>query len=160
MACQECDGRFNCSTTISSACVDYTGKVSKLVKDTIPCKPNVNDVIESSYKLLEVIKKSLGDNRLLDEKCLSFNNLIVTQEELNQIFIDKICEFITLLNNVSSTISIDASRVFMEINLLCIESGLCTPQVTYTLSDILNKMVLKICDHETRITAIETFLGL
>lgn len=158
--CQDCDGRLNCPDPIASTCVDYVGKVSTLIKNVVPCKPNLNDILEQIQKLLEGIKTSLGDNRLLDKKCLTFNGLIVTQKELNQIFIDKFCELETAIANIGDTLTLDAARITMEINLLCIENELCDPLVTYDLATILTKMVLKICDHETRIAAIETFLGL
>lgn len=158
--CQDCDGRLNCSSTTPSTCVDYVGKVSTLIKNLIPCRPNLNDVLEQLQKLMEDIKRSLGDNRLLDKKCLTFNNLIVTQKELNQVFIDKLCELETAFANIGDTLTIDAINVTMDINLLCIENELCDPLTTYTLSAILLKMVTKICNLETRVTAIETFLGL
>lgn len=160
MPCKDCDGRFNCPENISSACVGYTGKISTLVKDLIPCTPNVNDIVEELYKLVEKIKKSLGDNRMLEKGCFSFNNLIVTQEEINRLLLNKLCELQAAIAAIGSTITIDAVNVVMTVNLSCIESGLCVPQVQYTLAEIILKMVTKICDHETRILAIETFLGL
>lgn len=160
MACTDCDGRNNCPEHISSACIDYIGKVSKLIKDLIPCKPNLNDVLEETFKLLDALKQSLGDNRLLDKKTLTFNSLIVTQEELNQIFIDKLGELETAISHIGDSLTLNATNILMSIDLLCIENALCTPLATYTLAEILLKMRDKICDHETRIAAIETFLGI
>lgn len=160
MNCPDCKDTANCPEKLPSSCVTYTGKVSALVKNILPCDPTVTDVIEKAYKLLEDIKNSLGDNRLLDKKCLTFNPLIVKQSELNQIYNNKLCELATDLANVADNITLDAINVTMEINLLCIESGLCDPQTTYTLADILRKMVTKICNHEDRLVVIETLLGI
>lgn len=160
MPCKDCDGRFNCPDTMSSACIDFTGKVSLSIKDKIACKPNLNDILEELQKIVDTMKQSLGDNRLLEKNCFEFNSLLITQEELNQLLLDKLCELQTAIANIGTGLTLDAANIIMEIDLMCVESGLCTPLVQYTLADILHKMVTKICNHETRITAIETFLGL
>lgn len=158
--CTNCDKRENCAEPISSACIDYTGKVSNLIKTKVTCAPNINDIIEEAYKILEQIKKSLGDNTTLDKQCLTYNSAIVTQKELNQEFTNKLCELDQAITDLGVILPIDAANIVMTINLLCVESSLCVPLTQYTLAQILQKFVLKICDHETRITAIETFLGL
>ncbi len=160
MECQDCDPRINCPNPLPSTCVPYTGKVSSLIKNFVPCSPNINDIIEQIQKLIEDVKRSLGDNKTLVKNCFEFNNTIVTQVELNQLLLDKCCILQTELDNVGDDLSITALQVTMDINLLCIESELCDPLTTYTLDAIIRKMVLKFCELETRVKAIEDFLGL
>lgn len=159
MPCTDCkDSRVNCSDKISSTCVPYNGKVSPLIKDLIPCDPNVNDVLEQVQTLIEKIKKGLGDNTYLDKKCLSYNPLTVTQKDLNQEFTNDICALRTAVSGLST--AIDASTFMIAIDLLCLTNVTCAIPTTYSLLDILERILVKLCDHETRITAIETFLNL
>jgi hypothetical protein len=158
MACQDCDKRKECGDKLPSVCVDYTGKISPLIKDKIKCSPNVDDILEQVQIVIENIKKTLGDNTKLNKKCLtSLDPLTVTQQGINQKFIDEICALKTLVADLDLP---DASTILITIDLLCLENVNCDIPTAYTLLDILQRIITKICNLETRVQAIETLLNI
>lgn len=158
MPCQDCDKRKECGNKMPSTCVDYTGVVSTLIKDKIKCSPNVNDVIEQIQIVIENIKKTLGDNTKLNKKCLvTLDPLTATQQTINQKFIDEICALKTLVSNLNLP---DASTIMITIDLLCLENVNCDIPTAYTLLDILQRIITKICNLETRVQAIEILLNI
>jgi len=155
-----CDPKYNCGQIIPSACVPYTGSdLTVLAAPTdLPCDANINDVI----KILDAEIKTLMDSNdfsSLDKKCFDFDPNTVKAFELHQLEIDKICEIeanLTALTEQFDTLNI--SSLPITLNLLCMApaaSACAISPNTYTLLSILNTLVAKICDHETRITNLE-----
>ncbi len=158
--CDDCDNRGNCSgEQFSSACINHTGYTSKLIKGKLPC--NLNDINKQIQLLIEDIVKKLGDNTLLKKKCFTGMDVDkATQKDWNQAFIDSYCGIQTTISQLGSTLVIDPATYMITINLGCLENEACDIPAAYSLLDILTRMKTRICEHETRIDAIETYLGL
>lgn len=152
------DNRESCGTLVPSSCVPHTGYVSELIKDSVPCRPNINDINERLQKLIEEIKENLGDNKTLKTKCTDLDAQKVKQVELNQKFIDLICDLLDWKNNLDLTVHPD--KVDIPIDLSCLGDTNCEPKATYTLLDVLRRFLVVLCNHSTRIKNIETVLNL
>lgn len=153
------DNRETCTNIVPSSCLPYTGYVSTTIADLLPCRPNVNDVLKNLQILIDKINTNLGDNTTLTQNCFTFDPATDTQKTLNQELIDDIC---TLQTQVAALIAgtIDASLINIAINLLCLQDPACTPQTTYTLTEILTKLITNYCSLLDRVTNIETFLNI
>lgn len=155
------DNRETCTNVVPSSCVPYTGYLSDAVKTSEEfeeCKPNINDVFKALQKLIDQIKASLGDNKNLDKLCLDFDPETVTQEELNQIYITELCNLKTLIPDAET--GIDPSTILLAIDLLCLQDPSCEPQETYTLIQVLTKLITGYCNLLARVTAIENILNI
>lgn len=152
------DNRETCTTLLPSSCIPYTGYISPSIEADIKCRPNINDIIKAIQDLIDKIKAGLGDNTTLDEKCLSFDPATVTQSQLNQIFITELCTIKDLIADLPTTV--DPNTINIAINLLCLIDPLCTPQTTYTLTEILIKLVTAYCNLLTRVQTIENILNI
>lgn len=152
------DNRESCGTLVPSSCVPHTGYISPLIKDNIPCRPNINDINEKIQKLIEEIKESLGDNKTLDTKCTNLDAQKVKQVELNQKFIDLICELLDWKNNLDLTVH--PEDIDIPIDLSCLGDTNCEPNATYTLLDVLQRFLVTLCNHSNRIKNIETVLNI
>lgn len=151
------DNRETCTTLIPSSCVPYTGFVSDNIKEELPCRPNVNDVLKSVQELVDKIKKGLGDNTKLNRDCLSFNPETVTQEQLNGLFINELC---ALRENYECSSQIDVGSLALAVNILCLEDPTCTPKQIYTVQELFNKLIAAYCNLLTRVQAIEQLLNI
>lgn len=159
MPCQDClDNRANCSEKVTTTCTPYTGVVGPLLAGKLPCDPNANDVFKELQTIIEGIKNKLGDNTYLNKQCLTYDAATVTQFQLNQEFTNDICALRTAVSMLTDPI--DASTFMITIDLLCLTNVDCDIPTAYSLLTILERILLKLCDHETRIAAIETFLNL
>lgn len=157
------DNRETCTLLLPSSCIPYTGYVSPLFTaqtfvPVFPCRPNVNDILKSIQVLLERIKASLGDNTTLDNDCLTFDPATATQAQINQELITEICLLKDALAALPTTI--DPSTIVLAIDLLCLIDPACTPATTYTLEEILIKLVAAYCNLLTRVQNIETILNI
>jgi hypothetical protein len=146
------DNRETCVNPVPSSCVPYTGYISTTIADDVPdCKPNINDVINK-------LKTQAGDLTTLDKSCLTFTPATVTQKELDQLFIDELC---TIKAQIAALdLTVDPGTIEIAINLLCLEDPACDPQLTYTLQEILVKLITAYCNLLTRVTNIETILNI
>lgn len=152
------DNRETCVTILPSSCIPYVGYISTTIKPSIlECRPNINDILKALQDYIDKIQLSLGDNKTLDKKCLAFIPLTVTQVSLNQLFINEICGIKTQIGGLGT---INAGTLTLAINLLCLKDPACTPQTTYTLQEILTKLITAYCSLLTRVTAIETYLNI
>lgn len=152
------DNRETCGTLLPSSCVPYTGVINDSIKDNIPCRPNINDIIKNIQNLIDKIKESLGDNTTLDPECLTFDPTTVTQSELNQEIITELCNLKDAVTALQQPI--DPNTINIAIDLLCLVDPGCTPQTTYTLTDILIKLVAAYCDLLADVTNIKNILNL
>lgn len=153
------DNRETCATLVPSSCIPYTGYVSPNIAEDIPqCRPNINDILKALQELIDKIKDSLGDNTTLDKDCLDFDAAIVKQVELNQLFIDELCAIKAQIGSVDAPI--DPNLILLIVNLLCLEDPACDPKTSYTLQEIIVKLITAYCDLLARVTNIETILNI
>jgi hypothetical protein len=161
MSCNEksYDNRESCINIMPSGCVPYTGYISDTIKDSLPCKPNVNDIIKKMQELIDKLNVSNVDNTGLDKHCFTFTPATVKQSELNQLFITELCNLKDSVAALGGG-SIDAGTIKLAIDILCLKQPSCAPQAEYTLQEILTKLISAYCDLETRIKTIETLLNI
>lgn len=153
------DNRETCSLLVPSSCVPYTGYIAtSLVPLLPPCKPNINDVLKALQDLLDTTRAKLGNNTTLNKECFTFNPALATQKDINQEMITKICALITAVNALGGPV--DPTTIQVAIDLLCLETPGCTVPATYTLQEILEKLVTAYCNLLTRVTNIETILNI
>ena len=150
------DNRETCTTLLPSSCIPYVGYISPSIQEDITCRPNINDIIKALQEL--IVKSSLGDNTTLTNECLTFTPATVTQSQLNQIFITELCNIKQQLADLPTTI--DPNTINIAIDLLCLIDPSCTPQTTYTLTEILIKLVTAYCNLLTRVQNIENILNI
>lgn len=152
-----CDNRETCTQLIPSSCVPFVGYISPTIAANVQCRPNIDDVLKAIQDLVDSIKTSLGDNTTLTPGCFTFTPATVQQSALNEQMITAIC---ALQVAVADIPGVDPSTLQIPINLLCLQDPSCTPQLTYSLLDVLTKLVTAYCNLQTRVAAIETFLNL
>ena len=116
MACES----SNCIEPISSSCVFYQGsKLTSLDETKLVCNVTITDVLQEINNVLFKIKSST-DLSQLNNKCFTFDKLTVKQSELNQLFIDKLCEQSTkldLIQNVNNNDVISNAIINVSCNL-------------------------------------------
>ena len=152
------DNRETCGTLLPSSCIPYTGVINDSIKEGIPCRPNINDIIKNIQNLIDHIKLGLGDNTTLDPKCLTFDPSYATQSAINQSIITELCSIKDQVIELQKPI--DPDTLMIAINLLCLIDPSCTPQTEYSLTEILVKLVTAYCDLLTRVTTIENILNI
>jgi hypothetical protein len=157
-----CDAKDTCGQTISSSCSFYVGPDLTFVtpEDQVKCDSTVTDVIIKIDKYLKILVD--GNNLTdLDKDCLDFDPATVTPAELHQIEITAICvnkgnieslqEQFETLNIGIETIEIDLPACLKPLAAPC-EVG----TNTYQLITLLTLFANMLCDHEARITALES----
>lgn len=153
------DNRETCVHLVPSSCIPYVGYISTTIKASIvECRPNINDILKALQDYIDKIQLSLGDNKTLDKKCLAFIPLTVTQVSLNQLFINEICGIKTQIGVLNSPIN--AATLTLAVNLLCLQDPVCIIPVTYTLQEILTKLITAYCSLLTRVNTIQTYLNI
>lgn len=153
------DNRDTCSVLIPTSCIPYTGYVSDSIKELLPCRPNANDVFKNILISLDKITKSLGDNTTLDSACLTFDPATDSQKLLNQELITEVC---MLKTQVQALIDgqINPDLINLAVNLMCLQDSSCDPQTTYTLTEVITKLITAYCDLLIRVTNIESTLNI
>lgn len=153
------DNRETCINVTSSSCVAYMGYVSDSIKSKLPeCKPNINDVLKAIQELLDKTIAGLGDNKTLDKKCLGLTPATDTQKIINQKLIDELCALKTQLGTTGGAVS--STSIRLAVNLLCLQDPACTPQSTYSLQELFDKLVTGYCNLLTRVDTIENVLNI
>jgi hypothetical protein len=151
------DNRETCGSIIPSGCIGYTGYISTTIADSLPCRPNINDIVKKLQELVDQINVTIGDNSTL-ENCLGIDSENFVQSDFNEAVAAEICALKALLTGVDA--DIDPNSIKLAVDLLCLLDPTCTPQVTYTLVEVINKLVTKVCNLETRLTTVETYLNI
>ena len=151
------DNRETCATLVPSSCIPYTGYISETIAEDIQCRPNINDILKKLQEVIDGIQEKLGDNTTLTAGCFSFNPATATQKTINQEIITKLCAAQVAIEALEP---IDPNTIDITIDLLCLIEESCEPQTTYTLTEILTKLVTKICNLESRIIVIENILNI
>lgn len=140
------DGRFNCGPSTPTACVNYTGgKLQVLPISSVPCQPNLNDIIHGLDNVIFAIQLQLNLTNLKPCK-LDFNPQTIQVNQLFQILIDrlaKIQEQLSCLQQdfngfsiLSETLNIDLSGLFGGVS--------CNTTNTYTIAQILTTLVQQV----------------
>ena len=157
--CNSYDNRESCVTTVPSSCVPYTGYLSAQLFPEGACKPNVNDILRKLQDIVDTIQSSLGDNKQLDKGCLTFDATTASQKTINQQLITQLCAA-KLAITVLQAQTINPDNILIAIDLLCLLDPQCEPATTYTLTDIITKLVVNYCNLLERVIAIETALNM
>lgn len=161
MACEDLsyDNRETCSVILPSSCIPFVGALTDSFKEELEgCRPNINDILKLIQDRIDLIQAGLGDNKTLDEACLNFNPLIATQVQINQSIITELCALKQTVQDLGG--AIDPTTIMLAVDLLCLEDPSCDPAESYNLLVVINKLLAKVCNLETRVTQIETFLNL
>lgn len=159
MSCENIssDNRETCVTLLPSSCIPFTGAMTDAVKALVTqCRPNINDVIKAIEDLIDQIRLQTIDT---DLTCLQLSDDSVdTQPELNQLIVDQLC----LIKDQIATLGtpIDPNAINVIIDLMCLQDPSCDPPTSYTLQQVLVKLITAYCNLLTRVTTIETFLNL
>lgn len=153
------DNRETCTVLVPSSCVPYTGYISTSIQADMPdCRPNINDTLKAIQELIDRIKAKLGDNTTLDEECLDIEPATVTQKDINQVLITEVCVLKTLVGTLGGPI--DPDTILLAVDLLCLIDPSCDPQASYTLTEIITKLVTAYCNLLARVVNIETILNI
>jgi hypothetical protein len=147
------DGRFNCGPTIASACVNYTGgKLNTLPLLSVPCSPNLNDIIHGIDNVLYSIKLQLDLTKLEPCKFL-FDPATIQVNQLFQLILNslaKIQEQLTCLQKDFKGFSILTET--LNIDLSCLFGGVsCNTTSTYTVAQIISTLVTQLCQLKNQV---------
>lgn len=151
------DNRETCTETVPSSCVPYTGYISDTIRESLPCRPNVNDILKKLQQLIDTLNTGIGDNTGL-EGCLSLDSIPFSQSEFNAAVVQELCAVKALLTEAS--VAINPATILIPVDLLCLLDPTCTPQATYTLTDVITKLVVNYCNLLARVQTIETTINI
>lgn len=152
------DNRGTCGQILPSGCVPYTGYQTDDIKEKLPCNANINDIIKYLLDIIDTINKNLGDNSKLSVNCLTDIKETSTQQEINQVFINVLCD---IKNKIVDTGSdIDIANIDIAIDILCLNDASCEPKLKYSLLEILTKLISGYCNLLNRIKVIENILNI
>lgn len=148
MGCYNENRKNNCGSKTPAICVYYYGylpEYSKLDPDCVV----IEETTEELYKNQEFILESIDTSKLVED-CIEYHrnddNKILVVDVLQKLQ-DEVCN---LKENVPSDNGIDISGIEMK----CLEDEPCfNPN---SLTGILQTMIDKICELETRVNTLET----
>lgn len=150
------DNRESCGVPVPSSCVPYVGYVSPAIEKLLGCKPNINDVLKVIQDFLDYLNNALGCNQNLTAGCLNFDPATVTQEQLNQLFINQLCpEGSTQAQSAS-----DIGSQLLTIDIGCLQTPNCTPATQYTLLNVLNKLISGYCSLLNDVNNLKNILNI
>ncbi len=138
------DNRETCTLQLPSSCMPYTGYVSPTIFTTELCRPNINDILKKLQEVIDAIKTSLGDNSLLEDDCLDLDMSAASQSTINQKFITDLCLLKTAVDALEEPI--DPDTIILAVDLLCLLDPTCVPTATYTLTDVIKKLISAYCN--------------
>jgi hypothetical protein len=150
LGCIDCkDARSTCGTTLSSACVWYTGQLPKFInKSDVTCKVNINDIFKLYGDKIDAIIEDTNIKNL-SPRCLGYDTSDITHSKLEDIQNQNICELKSTVSELSTLIdNFDIGNQEITIDLKCLKpNGLAcqTAPDTYTLKSILNIIISKLC---------------
>lgn len=156
------DNFCNCGPIIPSSCVPYTGPDLTILSgdSQLKCDANINDAIKA---IDAAVKKLIDGNDLteLDKDCLDFDPATVTPAQLHQLEITQIClnkGAITALQNQLNNLNIGTEVVTITLPacLLPLAAPCAVGTNQYQLISLLMLFANMLCDHETRISNLES----
>lgn len=155
------DPKYKCGVIVPDSCVPYTGPGLTFLdeEDQLSCDASVKDVIKAIDAQLKLLKDA-NTFTGLDLDCLTVTDDIVNNFNLHQAEILQICQnkaniaaLTTQFNNW------DITNEVVTIDLpACLDAGAAPCAVgtnQYQLSALLLLFANMLCDHETRIAALE-----
>lgn len=153
------DNREACSTLIPSGCVPYTGYVSDSIKTLLSCRPNINDIFKVLQNSIDSINLAIGDNKQLTIGCFTDLDIsVASQKDINQSIFNKIC---TLTSSVTALDGgVNPDLINLAVDLLCLADSSCEPKASYTLTEVIVKLLTNYCSLLTRVQTIESTLNL
>lgn len=141
------DKRNTCGTTVASACVPYTGpELDNVDYDTLPCNPNINDIVEDLDGVITSIKTAINIEGL-ELKCLEDCNCgDLTIKETFQIIINKLCEIVDRVKSLEDQMA-NISTTKFTVDLSCFANP-CFNSATneYSLLEIINLLLTELCN--------------
>ena len=157
------NSKYNCGNILASSCVPFTGTALTFLStadlEAFPCDANINDVV---FYIDKYLKKLVDGNDFtgLDKDCLDFDPATIDAKGLHQIEITEICTMkgqIEALQTMVEDLNIGAEEVTIDLGCLTPDAEACaTGTNIYTLQSILQLFAAKLCDHETRISNLES----
>lgn len=133
-----CNDKNKCVTPVSSSCVMYTGTKLLSVDETkLKCSVTITDVVQEMDLSLNVLQKLLSSKTLI-KRCFNFDKDKVQQYELNQMFIDKICDLADKVGT-SSSVNYDDVVGNAVIDVNCTLSN-CDGVNTKKLKDLIQML--------------------
>lgn len=150
-----CNDKNKCVSPVSSSCVMYTGtKLLSVDESKLKCGITVTDVIETMDVELNLLQKSLS-NKTLVKKCFEFDKDKVQQHELNQMFINKICEHDGKIGGTNGNVNYNdiVSNAIIDVNC-----GLtnCDGVNTKKLSELLKILCNEIVSLKSKLNTIQS----
>jgi hypothetical protein len=147
------DGRFNCGPITPSACVAYTGgTLNSISLASVPCAPNINDVLQSLDATIVLIQQSINLTGLVPCK-IDFNPATIQVNSLFQIIINQLSDIQKQLSCLQK--DFNNSSILNEtinIDLSCLFGGTsCNTTSTYTIASLLSTLVTQICQVKSQI---------
>lgn len=139
------DKRYNCGTTVASACVPYTGpELDNIDEETLPCNPNINDIIEDLDGVITTIKTAINVEGI-DVSCL--DNCVCTDLTIKQLFeliIEKLCDIIVRVKTLEDA---DISATKFTVDLSCFANPCFNSSSNeYSLIEIINLLLTELCN--------------
>jgi len=158
--------KYNCGTIVPTSCSPYTGiKFTFLSEEdaaTWPCDINADEAFGYINIYLTPLVEG-NDFSELDLDCLEeeFDDpLDLDAKQLHQVEIAQICLLKGIVESLQTQIDdLDIGAELITIDLGCLEGDAVECEVsdnTYAIQNILQLLVAKICDHETRISNLES----
>lgn len=141
------DKRYNCGTTVASACVPYTGpELDNIDEDTLPCNPNINDIIEDLDAVITTIKTAIDINGLSVD-CL--DNCVcdaLTIKSTFEILIAQLCALIARVVTLESQVA-NIGTLKFQADLSCFANPCFNSSTNeYTLIEIINLLLTELCN--------------
>lgn len=150
----------NCGTILASSCVHYTGKDFTFMKpeDALECNASVSDAFQLVDKYLKPLVDG-NDFTDLDKDCLDFDPATINAKGLHQLEITEICLLKSQITALQTQVNnLNIGNEIITINMQCLsgDAAPCASGVNqYQLIAVLNTLVSKICEFETRISNLE-----
>lgn len=107
-----CCGKTKCLEPISSECVFYEGKPLKVIPHKENCDKDFSEVI---FDIDTIFLKAKTDLSTLDKKCLDITLEGLTQKQLNQALINKVCTTVSAPEE-NDTFDEDVANVILDVN--------------------------------------------
>lgn len=150
IGCIDCkDSRSSCGTTMSSACVWFTGSFPKFINaDDVQCTVNINDIFRWHGDAIDKLIDET-DVKSLDPRCLGYDPSDITNKKLQDIQNLKICELKSTLDTLK--LEVENSNIGTElitVDLKCMKPAASSCEVapnTYSLISVLNVIIAKLC---------------
>lgn len=151
---------YDCGIIVPSSCVPFSGENLTIRSgDTqLKCDASINDVILEFDKDIKILNDA-NDFSELEPGCFDFDPETITNFELHQLEVAKICEHdqsIEDLQTLNEEFQVGDEIVTINLGCLTPEAASCAIGTNqYQLKALLALFASKLCNHETRISNLE-----